>query len=185
MDNLLMAIESLMAVTTPVIAIDGPAAAGKSTLAARLGERYGAQVFHMDDFFLQPHQRSEQRLKAPGGNVDYERFLSQVLLPLQTGAPFDYEAYNCQTGLMEPRQAQSAPIYIVEGAYALRPDLQPYYDLKVFLDVDPDLQAARILKRNGDRMARRFFQEWIPLETAYFEAFDIRGISDILLSPTL
>lgn len=185
MESLLLAIEALMAVKAPLVAIDGPAAAGKSTLADRLAERFSAQIFHMDDFFLQPHQRSAQRLAQPGGNVDHERFLEEVLLPLQSGPPFEYRAYDCRSGLMQARQAQQAPLYVVEGAYSLRPELQPHYDLRVFLDVDPDLQAARILKRNGDALAQRFFKEWIPLENAYFEAFGIRQAADMLLSPVL
>lgn len=35
-----------------VIAIDGMAASGKSTLAARLAEELDGCVIHMDDFFL-------------------------------------------------------------------------------------------------------------------------------------
>ena len=57
-----------------LIAIDGPAASGKTTLAARLEKRYGADVLHMDDYFLQPHQRTPDRYAEPGGNVDRERF---------------------------------------------------------------------------------------------------------------
>ncbi|MBS7324987.1 MAG: (d)CMP kinase, partial [Angelakisella sp.] len=37
-----------------VIALDGRAAAGKSTLAAALAETLQAAVIHMDDFFLPP-----------------------------------------------------------------------------------------------------------------------------------
>lgn len=43
----------------------------------------------------------------------------------------------------------------------------------VFVCSSPEIQRERIIKRNGD-MAERFFNEWIPLENRYFEAFDIR-----------
>ena len=36
----------------------------------------------MDDFFLRPEQRTEERLKEVGGNVDRERFLEEVARPL-------------------------------------------------------------------------------------------------------
>ena len=32
----------------------------------------------MDDYFLQPYQRTEERLAEPGGNVDYERFKEEI-----------------------------------------------------------------------------------------------------------
>ena len=64
-----------------VIAIDGRCAAGKTTLAARLKDERNCNVIHMDHFFLQQEQRTEKRLKEPGGNVDYERFVKEVILP--------------------------------------------------------------------------------------------------------
>ena len=65
-----------------VIAIDGKCATGKTTLAARLASGLDADVIHMDDFFLPPAKRTQQRLSEPGGNVDYERFMEEVLLQL-------------------------------------------------------------------------------------------------------
>ncbi len=50
-----------------LLAIDGGSASGKTTLAALLAQRYGCPVFHMDDFFLRPEQRTPQRLAEPGG----------------------------------------------------------------------------------------------------------------------
>ena len=45
-----------------MIAIDGRCAAGKTTLADRLKEEFDCSVIHMDHFFLQPKQRTKQRL---------------------------------------------------------------------------------------------------------------------------
>lgn len=182
MHPLLEAIDALMGVTAPLVAIDGPCAGGKSTLAKRLKELYPeAAVYHMDDFFLQPSMRTPQRLAEPGGNVDRERFLREVLIPLSQGVPFTYHVYDCQRDSLTPVEANPAPLSIIEGAYSLHPDLRDHYDLKVFLDVPPDEQIKRILVRNGERMAQRFFREWIPMENAYFEAFAVRGASDLML----
>ena len=57
-----------------VVAIDGNSASGKTTLAEELREEFSARVFHCDDYFLQPYQRTEQRLNETGGNFDRERF---------------------------------------------------------------------------------------------------------------
>ena len=61
------------------IAIDGGAASGKTTLAKVLSEKYHAPVIHMDDFFLRPEQRTPERFAEPGGNLDRERFLREVV----------------------------------------------------------------------------------------------------------
>lgn len=66
-----------------IIAIDGRSASGKTTLAKELNELFLSEVIHMDDFFLQPEQRTEERLSEVGGNVDRERFLREVALPLK------------------------------------------------------------------------------------------------------
>lgn len=165
-----------------IVAIDGGAAGGKTTLAAWLARRFGADVLHMDDFFLQPHQRTAQRLCEPGGNVDYERFAREVLLPLRRGEAYCYRRYDCRTQTLgEGKERAPAPLTIVEGSYSLHPALAAQYDLRVLLEVDPRTQSARILKRNGADKHRRFMQEWIPLENRYFEATDIRSRCDVCL----
>ncbi len=80
----------------PLIAVDGRCAAGKTTLAAQLQKDLGCDVIHMDDFFLRPEQRTEERLRQPGGNIDWERFREEVLTPFRQGAPFSYRPYDCQ-----------------------------------------------------------------------------------------
>ena len=47
-----------------IVALDGRCAAGKTTLAARLQQRSGCNVVHMDDFFLRPAQRTKARLRS-------------------------------------------------------------------------------------------------------------------------
>ena len=66
-----------------VIAIEGGSASGKTTLGALLETLYDCTVFHMDDFFLRPEQRTPERYAEVGGNIDRERFLEEVLIPLR------------------------------------------------------------------------------------------------------
>ena len=56
------------------------------------------------------------------------------------------------------------------------------YGHSVFLDVDPELQKQRILHRNGEALAARFFSEWIPLEERYFSAFRIPEVCHLRIS---
>ena len=124
----------------------------------------------MDDFFLQPHQRTPERFSEPGGNVDYERFKKEVLLPLRSRKPFSYRPFSCSTmTLDEPVAVIPKRLCIVEGAYSMHPTLADDYDGSVFLQIQPELQAERILKRNGPVMQQRFLKEWIPLEKRYFD----------------
>ncbi|MBO5109218.1 MAG: hypothetical protein J6D21_00735 [Clostridia bacterium] len=47
------------------VLIDGRCASGKSTLGAALAERLGANLFHMDDFFLPFDKKTPERLGRP------------------------------------------------------------------------------------------------------------------------
>ena len=91
-------IDRLLALESQVIvAIDGNCTAGKTTLANQLATNYDCNIFHMDDFFLRPEQRTVERFAEIGGNVDYERFNEEVLLPLKSGKPFSYCPFDCGT----------------------------------------------------------------------------------------
>ena len=165
-----------------IVAIEGGAASGKTTLSTILAEIYGCTVFHMDDFFLRPEQRTEERFAQPGGNVDRERFAEEVLLPLSRGETILYRRYDCQTQSVQPPvDITPTPLTIVEGAYSLHPELAQHYDLSVFLRISPQLQRLRILMRNGSEMAERFFSTWIPMEQLYFDTFDTAGRCDLIL----
>ena len=167
-----------------IIAIDGRSAAGKSSLAHRLQKALPeSSLLHMDQFFLQPQQRTPQRLAQPGGNVDYERFRDQVLLPLTQGRPFSYQPYDCHTqGLLAPISIQPGPLAIVEGSYSCHPALWDFYDLRIFLTVSPAVQLERIAQRNGPAALPMFRDKWIPLEEQYFSALDIMGRCDLCFS---
>ena len=165
-----------------LIAIDGNCCAGKTTMAARLGDLLHANVFHLDDYFLQPHMRTPERLSQTGGNVDAERFVAEVLLPASLGETAQVRKYDCHEDLLMPAMPVApGQIVIIEGAYSLHPLLAPYYSLKVFCRIDPSLQLSRILARNGAAALEVFQTRWIPLENKYFEALDVLSQCDIVI----
>ena len=164
------------------VAIDGMCGGGKTTLAAILAEVYDAQLFHMDDYFLPFERKTPERLAEPGGNVDRERFLAEVLQPLQTGKPFRYRMFDCSCmALGEYVDVQPKQLNIVEGAYSMHPELAGAYDLSAFCAVESEVQAERILHRNGAKMQQRFLNEWIPLEHKYFAHTDVPGRCELTL----
>ena len=175
MENILNEVQTLIereaASKIPfLIAIDGRCASGKTTLAHALSDHLNANLIHMDDFFLRPEQRTPQRLAVPGENIDHERFLTEVLLPLKEGIPFAYRPFSCSNmSLGEPVTVLPKPIAVVEGSYSCHPDLREHYDLRLFLTVSPEEQMRRLRERDG-AYAEVFREKWIPLEESYFSA---------------
>ena len=164
---------------TVIVAIDGPCTSGKTTLAAQLAEGYDCNVFHMDDFFLRPEQRTEARFSEVGGNVDYERFQEEVLSPLQDGNPFSYQPFDCGTfTLAEPIVVTPKKLNIIEGTYSFHPYFHDPYDLKILLSITEDLQRQRVLERPAF-LHDRFFQQWIPMENRYFAAIT-NSLDDVI-----
>ena len=167
-----------------VIAIDGNCTAGKTTLASILEKEYDCNVFHMDDFFLRPQQRTAERYAQPGGNVDYERFREEVLLPLRTGNGFSYRPFSCKSfALSDAVQITPKQLNLVEGTYCQHPYFGDVYDLKLFLSVAPELQRERVFQR-PQHVQGRFFTDWIPMEKLYFDFYQISEKADIRLDLT-
>lgn len=180
--EIITAYEKLKPAGVGVIAIDGRAASGKTTLAAALAAETGGAVVHMDDFFLPAELRTPQRLAAPGGNVHAERFAEEVLPFLRQGRPFCYRRFDCHVmDYGNPAEIPAAPVIIVEGAYSLHPQFGRYADLTVFCDITPQEQQRRITRRNGEAVWPMFRDRWIPFEEAYFSVYPIRQTADLIL----
>lgn len=152
-----------------LVALDGRCGGGKTTLARRLARHRGWKVIPMDGFFLRPEQRTPERYRTPGENVDHERFLEEVLRPLEAGRRAVYRPFDCHTGeLGEPVAVEPGGVILIEGSYSCHRDLREHYRLRAFLDVDRDEQLRRLLGREGEEKLRAFRERWIPLEEAYF-----------------
>ena len=135
----------------------------------------------MDDFFLRPEQRTPERFAEIGGNVDYERFHKEVLLPLKSGKPFSYHPFDCKTfTLSVPVAVAPKRLNIVEGSYSHHPYFGNPYDLKILLTVEGETQRKRILERPSF-LHKRFFEEWIPMENRYLDGLRIQDSVDIII----
>lgn len=154
-----------------LMCIDGRCTSGKSTLAAMLAERLDANVVHADDFYLQPPQRTADRYSDPGGNLDRERLLQEVIIPWQQTGAFCYRPYDAHNDTFgQPLCFPRRDVTIIEGSYSSHPDLWPAYDLHVFLTTQRENQLSRVRQRDGEEAVREFAEQWIPLEELYFSS---------------
>ena len=165
-----------------VIGIDGPCASGKTTIAAKLEKKLGAQVIHTDDFFLPLELKTPERISQPGGNIHYERFSQEIANGIESDKPFEYGVYRCCEGrIAEKKTVNSKGIIVVEGSYSLHPLMGVDYALRVFVEAPLEIRLERILERNGKEKLEEFKEKWIPLENKYFEHFGIKEKCDIVI----
>lgn len=165
----------------PIVSIDGRCGSGKTTLAGLIAELFPCNVLHMDDFYLPPAERQEGWRQIPGGNMDFERFREELLIPLRDGRPVVYRPYDCGKGEMGvARQLPSRGLTVIEGSYSRHPALSQEYDLTIFLTCPAKEQKERLQMREGSYLAM-FEDVWIPMEEAYLERYEIERGSMIVV----
>ena len=158
-----------------VIAMDGMCGSGKTTLAARLAQRFGGQVVHMDDFYLPVELRTEERRS--------ERFLVEAMPYLKGQEAFRYGKFSDEIlDIAEEITIEPGRLLIVEGAYSMRPELRNAYDLTVCVLSPAELQKQRLIRREGEEGYLEYRDLWIPLETAYLDHYDIEHVCDVVLN---
>lgn len=167
-----------------VIAIDGRCGSGKTYLAGLIGELFPCNICHMDDFYLPLEQRRENWTEIPGGNMDFKRFLTEVLHPARAGQTILYHPYDCKkNGVGETVQMPFCGLTVAEGSYSQHPMLEEEYDLTIFLTCSREEQRRRLQMREGSRFSA-FEEMWIPMEENYLEYYSIETGSHLIIDTT-
>lgn len=150
-----------------IFAIDGMTGSGKSRLAIDLADQFGGSIIRMDHFFLPVTERDQPGTPVQAGHMDLARFQEEVMLPLTAGHAGSYRVFNCQRQQYSgERSFKGDGLIIVEGSYALHPEIRALYDDSVFLSLDAGRQRARLQAREGNFYAM-FEAEWLPREQRY------------------
>lgn len=164
-----------------IIAIDGPSCAGKTTYANILSNN----VVHIDDFYLPFNKRTKEIMDVPGGNIDFDRLIKEILLPYKESKKVIYKKYDCHNDIFIDEIVLDNNLdLILEGAYSHHPKLEKYLDYKIFIDIDKDEQIKRILNRNKTNF-NDFFNIWIKREGQYFDTYKIKESCDLLMDRTI
>ena len=175
---------------SPLVAIDGPDAAGKTTLAAELAatlERLGRSVIKvsLDGFHCPAHERQARGALSPEGNVedsyDLEALRRDVLEPLArprvglrhiVPARFDWRTER--EVIVEPVEVPDAAVVLVEGVFLHRRDLVDRRDWSAFVFARPEVVLDRARVRDSlamgglDAVERRYTEQYLPGQALYF-----------------
>ncbi len=166
-----------------LVTIDGPCAAGKTTLAGKLAEAFGAAVIHTDDFVIPHAQKTPERLAVPGGNCDAARLAAEVAAPWKQGTQVVYRKYDFRNDRLLPEEKlPDCRVLILEGSYCNLPAIRKYADVRIFLAAPWETRLERLRQRESPRSLQMFMDRWIPLEDAYFSAYGLPDPGCVLIS---
>ena len=140
-----------------LIALAGPPASGKSTLAPRLAKALGAAVVPMDGFHLDDSLLGPRGLLTRKGAPDTfdQRGFARFIADLASGGEIFHPTFDRtreiaigQSGVIPA----SCDTVIVEGNYLLLDapgwrDLAAHWDLSVYLPVEPEVLEQRLIAR--------------------------------------
>jgi uridine kinase len=146
-----------MSSTPIVIGIAGGTGSGKTTVANIIVERVGADqiaylphdAYYKDLSSLPENQRAEINFDHPN-SLDTP-LLIQHVLSLKNFQPIHLPIYDFRTHsrTSQTRLINPKPIIIVEGILIFaEPDLRNLFDVKIFVDTDPDIRFIRRLQRD-------------------------------------
>jgi uridine kinase len=182
------------------VAIDGRCAAGKSVLANELEALISPRGFQIlrpsVDGFHHPQERRYRRgeYSAQGyyeDAFDYEAVVESLLRPLSGSVfpvlcrevSFDYRTDLPADAPFVSVSAQA--ILLFEGLFLFRRELDPFRDLRILLDVDPETSISRALVRDTastEAIIRRKYEDrYEPAWQIYLSAQHPESKADVIV----
>ncbi len=158
--------------STRVILVDGPAGSGKTTLAARLGDRLGAQVLHADDMYE----------GWTGLATLSDTLVHGVLEPLARAEAGGFERWDWATSARAERiDVPPTDALVIEGVGVAQAAARPFASLTVYVDAPWELRLARGIARDGEAL-RPEWEAWQAAEEAFLVHERTREAADFLIN---
>ena len=154
-----------------LVSIDGPAGAGKTTLAHEVAaSATGAVVIHMDDLY-----------EGWDGLPNVGQQLAWLLRPLADSLPGSYRRYDWHAeAFAETVTVEPTDLLVLEGVGSgcrMQDDL---IGLLVWVEAPHDLRMRRGIERDGEEFASRW-QAWADAEQLLFARHRTRQRADLVV----
>jgi len=176
------------------VAIDGPGASGKTTVAEKLRAATGVSVVHTDDFFI------GRALSAPAGPgvgptsgvqanrderglllgryYDVARMRCDALEPLRARRLAVFQAFDWDIGDLTGSETRAEPgdLILLEGVYSSAPELGDIVGRSIYVDTD---EPERLRRLHNLIAPADWDDDWLAAERDYFarvrpvESFDL------------
>lgn len=164
-------------VDQPIIAIDGPAGSGKTTLADTLSLALSPQmtttVIHMDGLY-------------PGWDDAFGPVLTETLLWLTQShkekKDLHYSTFNWATSEFDPpHTVASSQLLILEGVGSAQRAIEGQLVTSIWLDLDPLIGFQRVIERDGQSITTQM-QKWLHQQEQHFAIDKTKERCEFILS---
>jgi uridine kinase len=144
-----------------VILIDGPAGAGKTTFAAQLAQSLeDCLVIHMDDLY--------EGWNSPLSDELFHRVVRDIIEPFRQHTTLVFATWNWETNTWNPTVQRTPPrCLIIEGVGAGARHIREVADVSVWLDLDDETGAVRVINRDGE-VSRPHIEAWLKHQRTHF-----------------
>jgi len=181
-----------------VVGITGPTGSGKTTLGERLAKHFGPRCviisedrYYKDLSHLPAAERESVNFDHPDA-LDWDA-LVRDLKALKAGRPVDAPVHDFRshTRRAQAERLEPAPLVIVEGILLLHaPGVREELDLKLYLDVAPDIRFIRRLQRDirdrgrtVDSVVKQYIETVRPMYEKFIRPMAV--FADIVLDTSL
>lgn len=155
-----------------LVCVDGPAGAGKTTLAGAVAALAPtAVVVHCDDL-----------LQGWGGLPGLADTVTGLLRPLAGGQPGRWRRWDWLTdGWAEAHTVHPGGLLVIEGVGSWSPAVAPWVGALVWVEAPSDLRLARGIARDGEGMRPRWIR-WRRDEDELFARLGTRERADVVVT---
>jgi len=163
--------------TRPIIAIDGPAGAGKTTLAHEiylaLSTKMSVQVIHMDDLYAGWDKALTE---------DLTKILRYLVDQHLGKSPATIQRYNWGTSSFGDSEVLPvADLLILEGVGSGDKEIQDNFAALIWMEIDPADGLKRVINRDGEQVAEQM-EKWLTTQEKYFSQHSTREKADFILT---
>ena len=144
-----------------IIAIDGPAGSGKTTLAKKLQlDISEVEIIHLDDLYHGWSDAFSPRLTAS--------IINQILIPISNGNEFVFDIYDWRSNkFSKSKIIPAGKIYILEGVSAGQRQFRKYLSKILWLNIADKEGLARVINRDGAEILAQM-QEFQKAQKLHF-----------------